>query len=443
MENLKPGFNKKPENSGTGASQEFSNVIELSSNNAGEDRIAETVARKLGIPFVDPLRANIEPDAVTRLDPDIAFETQSIPVRLINNTLLVAMASPGNEAQVTILKLFTKCSIQRAAAPKSSVSAALQAFYGKSRKNSFANPQVRATSEAETKALTVSVISNKGGVGKTHFSINSAYALARTGAKVLLIDADLGNADISNKLGIFPKQTLLDFLEKKKKMQDLVVRTEFDFDLICSKFGDFKLANLNYQQKIKFVRHFRNISMIYDFIIFDLGAGISRTVLDFALAADRTVIVTTPQDIISAYACAKAGFFRFKEIEERLEGQLSDYTPQWCFAPMLVVNQTNHKDEGLKIHNTINRTANDKININESRFRIDPEYLGSIPYDRKLLRTAELRKRPLLLDTPHASASRCIEHMSKKFLNPDSPLGPKTNFSFPFRRFIGIFTQKG
>ena len=81
-------------------------------------------------------------------------------------------------------------------------------------------------------------------MGKTHFSINLACALAKTGARVLLIDADLGSADISNKLAIFPKYHLMDFLEKDKHMQDLVVPTDFGFDLIGGTSGEFKLANL-------------------------------------------------------------------------------------------------------------------------------------------------------------------------------------------------------
>jgi len=302
--------------------------------------------------------------------------------------------------------------------------------------------QTEGRQQDEIRALTVSIISNKGGVGKTHLSINLAHALANTGAKVLLIDADLGNADISNKLGIFPKHHLLDFLEKNQQMQDLVIRTRFNFDLICGTFGEFKLANLNYAQKTKFIKHFKKISQGYGFAVFDLGAGIARTVLDFALGADRTVIVTTPQDVISAYACAKASFFRFKEIEERLEGRLSDYTPQWTFSPMLVINQVSNLEQGFKLYHTIDKTADEKINVNEGRFNIKPEYLGAIPYDRESLRISEKKKRPLLLDSPHIKVSQCIQHMSKRFCNSKNPYDPRINFRYPFKRFLAILSQR-
>jgi flagellar biosynthesis protein FlhG len=430
-------------------SKSSSNVFVLSSKRDNEIKVAQAFAEKLRVPFVDPLRAHIEPAAAAKLDPDIAFELQSIPVRLINNTLLVAMAAPDDIAKITTLKLMTACKIHPAAASQTSISAALQTVYGMSGKNALSNHQIASMKaqfktplEQEKRAFTISIISNKGGVGKTHFSINTAYALAKTGAKVLLIDADFGNADISNKLGIFAKQNLQDFLRKNLKIHEIVVRTGFHFDLICSKFGDFKLANLNYSQKIKFLKHFKSMSRGYDFVVFDLGAGISRTVIDFALAAERTVIVTTPQDIISGYACAKASFFRFKEIEQRLEARLTDYRPHCRYAPLLVVNQVNHLEEGTRLYHRVNKTANENININESRFRIDFEYLGAIPYDRKSLHTAERKKRPLLLDAPYVKASQSIQHISNKFLHPEDPYNPKIKFRFPYRRFVGILAQK-
>jgi Mrp family chromosome partitioning ATPase len=262
---------------------------------------AKAEAKKLKMPFVDPLCVRIEPAAVALLEPEMAISRQALPIRLVNGTLLIAMASPGDTVAVKSLELLTGFKISPAAAPKSSVSKALEKVYGKGAVPSAKNRQstamfapAEASLQRKEGAFSISIISNKGGVGKTHLSINLAYALADTGAKALLIDADLGNPDISNKLGIFPQYHLLDFLEKDHKMQDLIFSTKFHFDLIGGTFGEFKLANLNHAQKMKFIKHFKKISKEYDFVVFDLGAGISRTVLDFALAANRIVIITTP-----------------------------------------------------------------------------------------------------------------------------------------------------
>jgi flagellar biosynthesis protein FlhG len=432
-----------------GPSEAPSKVCAFPPRHDTEVQIAKATAERLKIPFVDPLCEHLEPAALALLDPDMAIRRQALPINRVNDMLMVAMASPSERIAIKSLEMLTGCRIRPAAAPKSSLLEALRQAY-----NLPAAPSIRSGQAAHvtarknrrektnSEALTISVISNKGGVGKTHFSINLAHALGRTGAKVLLIDADLGNADISNKLGIFPKHRLLHFLQKTQQMQDLVVTTRFDFDLICGTYGEFKLANLNYAQKIKFIRHFKNISKDYDFAILDLGAGIARIVLDFALGADRTVIVTTPQDLISGYACAKAAFCRYREIEAGLERRIPEYTPESAFSPLLVLNQVNNLEQGFKLYNQIYKTADKHINANEDSFCMKPEYLGGIPFDAETMRITEAKRIPFLVDFPHVKASQCIRHMSTRFSNGEGCYNSRMSFRHPFRRFMAILSQK-
>jgi flagellar biosynthesis protein FlhG len=362
------------------------------------------------------------------------------------------MMAPEEPVAIKSLELLTGFKVRPAVAPKTSLAIALKRYYGNrdAGEQSVTNRQPKTTPKTAAKPIkgdrkgpcTISVISNKGGVGKTHLSINMAYSLAKKGARVLLIDADLGNADVSNKLGIFPKCHLMDFLENKKKMDELLFRTKYGFDLIASSYGEFKLANLYYAQKIKFINHFRKISQQYEFAIFDLGAGISRMVMDFSLAADHPIIVTTPQDFISGYACTKAGFSRFKEIEERLAEKHTDYQPQWVFAPLLVINQASNLRQGFKLFNTLIKAADEKINSHEGKFSIKPEYLGAIPYERAALRAAEVKKKPLLLATPRVKAAQSIQHMSARFFYPEATYDPKVKFKQPLARFAAILSQK-
>ncbi len=414
---------------------------------------AKAVAEKLKIPFVDPLQTHVEPAALGLLTPEMAFRRQALPIRLVDDILLVAMLKPEQPIAIKSLELLTGYRIRPAIAPRHSLCYALERYYGNGNntKRAFkhANNEtvktdpVNQNQEEIGGSLNISIISNKGGVGKTHLSINLACALAKIGAKVLLIDADLGNADISNKIGIFPKCHLMDFLEKKKQMREIVCHTKFGFDLIAGSFGEFKLANLYHAQKIRFLNHFKKISQKYKFVIFDLGAGISRTVLDFALAADHTVILTTPQDIISGYACTKAGFSRFKEIEEKLEEKLPDYKPQWAFSPLIVINQVNDLRQGFELFETIRKTADENINSVEGRFRIKPEYLGAVPYDKEGLRAAEKKRKPLLLTSPRIKASQSIQHMSTRFVNPKDAFESKVTFNkHPLKRFAAILSQK-
>jgi len=433
-------------------SDKRSRVYSFPSHPDSDTKIAKSAAKKLRVPFVDPTRAHIEPAVVALLEPEMAFRRQALPIRLVDDTLLVAMLNPEQPIAIKSLELLTGFNIRPAAAPKNSLSAALQRFYGNGkdpqfevksgRKKPVDGALTKNQQEVERITQNISIISNKGGVGKTHLSVNLAYALAKTGARVLLIDTDLGNADISNKIGLFPKYHLMDFLEKKRQMQDLIFPTKFGFDFIGGSYGEFKLANLYHAQKIRFINHFKKISQGYDFVIFDLGAGISRTVLDFALAANHTVIVTTPQDVISGYACTKAGFSRFKEIEERLEEKLPDYEPQWTFAPMVVINQVHDFRQGFELYDTIKKTANENINAVEGRFRINAEYLGSILYDKDSLRMAEGKRKPLLLVSPRIKVSQSIQHMATRFCNARDAYDPKMKFRHPLKRFAAILSQK-
>jgi flagellar biosynthesis protein FlhG len=413
-----------------------------------ETEQAKAKAKKLNIPFVDPLSANIEADALALLDPDVAKRRQVVPIRLVNDILLVAMASPDEKIAVRSLELLTGYKIRPAAASKSAISETLHRVYKRPERPSKKEAQALAkakeeAAQKEKRAFTISVISNKGGVGKTHFSINMAYALAKTGARVLLIDADLGSADVSNKIGIFPQNHLMDFLQKEKDMEDLIVSTRWGFDLICGTYGEFKLANLYYTQKVKFIKHFKRVSSKYDFAVLDLGAGIARTVLDFALGADRTVIVTTPQDLISGYACAKASFVRFKEVEQRLEDKVTDYEPNLVFKPLMVINQVSNLAQGAKLFDAVRNTADENVNANEGRFTIKPVYFGSIPYDKENMRATEHKKWPLLANAPYIKASQCIKHMAKQFHDPGKPLNPNVKLKrHPFKRFMAILTQK-
>ena len=417
-----------------------------------DTKMAKKRAQRLKVPFVDPLRATIEPSALSLLSPEMAVRRKALPIRVVDNYLLVAMITPEEPVAIRSLEILTGFKVRPALAPKNSLLPALKKYYGngysaalrvkKGQPKPIPKLTARATKVRKGGPCTISVISNKGGVGKTHLAINMAYCLAKKGGRVLLIDADLGNADVSNKLGMFPKSHLIDFLENRKKMDELICQTKYGFDFIASSYGEFKLANLYYVQKIKFINHFKKISQRYEFAIFDLGAGISRMVMDFALAAVNTIIVTTPQDFISGFACTKAAFSRYKDIEERLQKKLSNYEPQWIFTPILLINQVNNLRQGFKLFNTFKNAANEKINSREGKFSIKPEYLGAIPYERVALRAAETKKKPLLRIAPRTKAAQSIQHMSTRFYHPDATYDPRIMLRQPLARFAAILSQK-
>jgi flagellar biosynthesis protein FlhG len=143
-------------------------------------------------------------------------------------------------------------------------------------------------------ARVLAVTSGKGGVGKTTVAVNLAVALARTGKKVALLDADLGLANCHILLGIKPRFNLRHLIEDGFNIEDLITRTEDGVLLISGGQGVRELANLSPEQRRTVLRQLDRLERSVDILLVDTGAGISENVLRFATFADEIVAVTTP-----------------------------------------------------------------------------------------------------------------------------------------------------
>lgn len=358
----------------------------------------------------------IENEAVRQLNGVFARNFICMPLRAIDGKLHVAVADPDDYETLDAIKSYTGKDVIPVTMPVADILTAIDIFYGDLEYN---DAEASRLEDIRPTHKTFAVISNKGGVGKTHISINLSCALSKLGKHILLIDGDLANADVSSKLGIFPSCTLQHFFSHAKKIEEIIYQTAYGFELIGGVAGEYKLANLNYAQRHKFIKHFLATSKYYDMTIFDLGAGISYAVLDFALAMDEIIIVTTPQDIISGYACIKASFQRFKEIESKLRRN-KKYEVKGCFAPYIVVNQVRNLQQGKMVFENIVKTADENINSNETEFVLKPNYMGSLPYEAEVINKAELKKRPLFTEFSHTGFSHSIESLAKVLLDPSA-----------------------
>ena len=159
------------------------------------------------------------------------------------------------------------------------------------------------------KPLIVSVTSGKGGVGKTFVSINLATTLAKRGKKVLVVDCDLGLANIDIMLGMTPQFTLQDVLFGKMELKDVIVPTKGGFDLIPSSSGVREMAQLLFG-KIEMIKTMILAFTGYDVIILDTGAGISEVVLQFNLLASKNIVVINREltCLTDAYSMIKVMF---------------------------------------------------------------------------------------------------------------------------------------
>lgn len=160
-----------------------------------------------------------------------------------------------------------------------------------------------------TKPLIVSVTSGKGGVGKTFISINLAATLAKRGKKILVVDCDLGLANIDIMLGINPQKTLQDVIFGSMELKDIIVRTKGGFDLIPSSSGVREMAQLLFE-KIALIKSMILSVADYDVILLDTGAGISEVVLQFNLLASKNIVIINREltCLTDAYSMIKVMF---------------------------------------------------------------------------------------------------------------------------------------
>lgn len=167
--------------------------------------------------------------------------------------------------------------------------------------------------EPSRKPVIWAVGGGKGGVGKSLVSILLAMALARRNHKTVLVDTDLGGANLHTLMGIkTPVRTLNDFVTRKYgSIDEIRMRTQVDnLELVCGASEILSLANPQYAQKSKIVHSILHLSA--DHVVLDLGAGTSFNVLDFFLIADKPIVVLTPQPISiqNAYSFVRNTVYR-------------------------------------------------------------------------------------------------------------------------------------
>ncbi len=153
----------------------------------------------------------------------------------------------------------------------------------------------------------ITVTSGKGGVGKTSFIINYALGLIKRGKKVVLMDADLGMANIDVLLKLTPKYNLIDVIDGSKTLQEIIVAAPGGVKLIPGGSGIQDLAYLTEEQIARITVGFYYLSKNFDYVLIDTGAGLSKNITNFIFASDETIIVTIPEPhaITDAYSIIK------------------------------------------------------------------------------------------------------------------------------------------
>ena len=249
------------------------------------------------------------------------------------------------------------------------------------------------------KTRIIAVTSGKGGVGKTNVATNMGIAYAQMGKKVIVLDADLGLANVNVIMNVIPQYNLYHVIKKQKKLSEIIIDTEYGIKLIVGASGFSKIANMGEAERNEFINEMYTLSDV-DIIIIDTSAGVSKNVLSFVAAADEVVIITTsePTAITDAYGIIKVIATEVDNMNLNLK---------------MIINRVDSAAEGKRI-------ADRMINIAAQFLNLKIEYLGFI-YNDPLVTKAVLKQKPFIIAEPNGKAASCLKHIVSRMEKNEIP----------------------
>jgi flagellar biosynthesis protein FlhG len=248
---------------------------------------------------------------------------------------------------------------------------------------------------APTQARTIAVTSGKGGVGKTCVTANLAWTLAQAGRRVLVLDADLGLANLDIVLNVNPSRTLHDVLFGACALDEAIAQGPGGLHVLAAASGVAEYARMTEEVRDRFPELLRELESRYDFVFFDIGAGISDVVLFSTSQAREILILATPEptSLADAYATIKV---------------LAATQRRRHFS--LVVNQAQTERQAQGVGTQL-RSVVDRFLSVKGQGPIELAYLGSIPEDPAMAR-AICQRTPLMAMAPSSPAARAIHHLA-------------------------------
>jgi flagellar biosynthesis protein FlhG len=270
------------------------------------------------------------------------------------------------------------------------------------------------SSEGVTPAPVFAITSGKGGVGKTNVVANLAAALVLRKKRVMVIDGDLGLANLDLFLGVRPVYTLADFLTGQVPLDEIIVSNRNGILLLPGASGVQEITALRHDQKVALLTELDALSHEIDLVLVDTGSGISDAVTYFATAAQEIVVVVTPEpsSMTDAYALVKV---------------LASVHHEKRFR--ILANNVSSEAEARRLFDALSRTALRFLNASL-------DFFGWVPCDPELIR-AVARSQMVVTETSDAPSARAFADMAERLIQmTGNRVRVKGNLQFFFRRML-------
>ncbi|UTR10848.1 MinD/ParA family protein [Evansella sp. LMS18] len=268
-------------------------------------------------------------------------------------------------------------------------------------------------------AHVIAVASGKGGAGKSNFTVNFSLALQKLGKKVLVFDLDIGMANIDILLGQSAEYTIVDMLKHRLSVWDIITIGHDGLPFVSGGSGLNDLIEFSGDEMEYFLEQLQLIGKEYDYIFFDMPAGLSRTSLHFLLSADQAFLVTTPEptSVTDGYGMIKFIHNNNKDL-----------------PVCLIINRIKNKKEGPATAANISAVCRQFLNkeINSLIFIPDDDTVGK----------AVRAQTPFIAFSPNARSSAAVSQAARQYTDNFNSQKKYTELSFTakLRRF---FTSKG
>ncbi len=261
--------------------------------------------------------------------------------------------------------------------------------------------------ESKKQCRVIAITSGKGGVGKTSVSVNLSLALSARGAKVILVDADLGLGNIEVLMGLHSFYNLAHVIEGSKKLEEIILKAPLGLEIVPGSSGLSRIADLIDKEREKLLDALFTLCERSEFLILDTMAGIGKNTIGFCTSADEVLVVTTPEPsaIVDAYATIKTIYLQHQDANIKL-----------------IVNMAVNSAQAQAVANKLSNVTKQYLNKNII-------YLGHIQRDSHVGQSV-MQSQPLFLTFPNAPATKCLETLAQRLYCEMSPGKEQKKSSF-------------